>query len=149
LLAAVLAHSTVAADYVATTVIDIASLKPGVAAGLCAFGDEKNATGVFFRDGQIITWERHRGDHQELSRQTAPLGGKLSLRLTARLGYRFQMDVSATDDQWIPCGNATEAKDLPPWDRSVRVALTAGGVAGAEGVFDAFSLESLTAASGK
>ena len=148
-LAAVLARSTTAADYVATAVIDMTSLKPGCAVGLCAFGDEQNAMGVFVRDGQIITWGRHRGEHHELSQQAAPPGQKLSLRLTARLGYRFQVGASAGDDRWISCGNATEAKDLPPWDRSVRVALTAGGVVGAEGVFDAFSLQPLAMSSEK
>jgi len=148
-LTAVLARSTTAADYVVTAVIDTASLKAGAAAGLCALGDEQNALGAVFRDGMIITWGRHRGEQRELSRQPAPAGRKLSLRLTARLGYRFQLDVSTGDDRWIPCGDAADAKDMPPWDRSVRVALTAGGVAGAVGVFDAFSIRPLEMASGK
>lgn len=148
-LAAVLARPTTTADYAATAVIDTASLKPGVAAGLCALGDGQNAMGAVFCDGSIITWERHRGEQRELSRQPVPAGGKLCLRLTTRLGYRFQMDASAGDDQWVPCGDLAEAKDLPPWDRSVRVALTAGGKAGATGVFDAFSIAPLKPSPGK
>src|ERR1017187_8566591 len=49
----------------------------------------------------------------------------------------------ADGEKWIPCGEAADAKDLPPWDRSVRVALTVGGNANAEGTFDSFSVKPL------
>lgn len=142
-LAAVLARSTTAADYAVTTIIEVKSLKPGASAGLCAFGDDENALGAALSDGHIITWRRDKGVTRQLAQQPAPDASKLQLRLTARHGYRFQLAVSADGEKWIPCGEAADAKDLPPWDRSVRVALTVGGVAGAEGTFDSFSIKPL------
>ena len=140
-LAAVLARSTTAPDYVATTAIETKSLKPGSAAGLCAIGDGGNAVGAVFQDGNIITWRRDHGAQRELTRQPVPPGKKMWLRLTAKRGYRFQLQYSADGGKWNRCGDATDAKNLPPWDRSVRVALTIGGANGAEGTFDFFSIQ--------
>ncbi len=141
--AAVLARSTTRADYVATTVIDTRGLKPGATVGLCAFGDWQNALGIAYGDGQIITWHREKGASRILAQQPAPVAEKLYLQLTARHGCDFQLAVSTNGEKWIPCGPPAEAKDLPPWDRGVRVALTVGGVAEAQGRFDSFSIKPL------
>ena len=45
--------------------------------------------------------------------------------------HRFA--VSRDGRAWTDIGGEVEGRDLPPWDRGVRVALTAGG-AGEEGV---------------
>jgi xylan 1,4-beta-xylosidase len=148
-LAAVLARSTMSADYVATATIETKLLKPGAAAGLCAFGDSENAVGAAFQDGRVIIWRRDRGETRQLAQQPAPEAAKLFLQLTARHGYRFQLAVSADGKKWMPCGDAADAKDLPPWDRSVRVALTAGGAPNAEGVFDSFAIKPLETSAGK
>jgi xylan 1,4-beta-xylosidase len=142
-LAAVLARPTTAPDYVATVAIETGPLEPGGAAGLCALGDLENAMGAVFKDGSVITWRCDRGATRQLARQSAPDAKKIFLRLTAGQGYHFQLAVSADGDKWIPCGESADAKDLPPWDRSVRVALTVGGAAGAEGTFDSFSIRTL------
>ena len=142
-LATVLARSTTAADYVATTIIETKPMKPGSAVGLCAFGDSENAMGAALNNGGIITWRRDKGVTRQLAQQPAPDAPKLWLRLIASRGYRFQLAFSADGEKWILCGDAADAKDLPPWDRSVRVALTVGGVADAEGCFDSFSIKPL------
>jgi beta-xylosidase len=142
LLAATLARATLTPDYVATTILETRPIKAGASAGLFAFGDSKNAMGAVFSDGQVITWRRDKGVTRELGHSPAPRGPKLHLRLTARQGYHFQLAMSSDGKNWSPCGDAADAKDLPPWDRSVRVALTVGGVADAEGIFDSFSIES-------
>lgn len=142
-LAAVLARSTTAPDYVATATIETGSLKPGCAAGLCAFGDSENAMGAAFCDGRIITWRRDKGVTRQLAQQPAPDAPKLFLQLTARHGFHFQLAVSADGEKWQPCGEAADAKNLPPWDRSVRVALTVGDMPNAEGTFDSFSIKPL------
>jgi beta-xylosidase len=141
--AAVLARTTTAVDYVATTVVEIRELKPGCAVGLCAFGDLENAMGAAFCDGEMITWRRDRGTSRELTKEPAPGASKLYLRLIARSGYRFQFQVSTDGKNWRPCGEAVDAKNLPPWDRSVRVALTVGGIVNAQSAFDSFMMTPL------
>ncbi|HZI30959.1 MAG TPA: family 43 glycosylhydrolase [Candidatus Binatia bacterium] len=145
MLGAVLARPTLAADYVAATIVETKPLKSGWSAGLCAFGDSQNAMGVVFRDGNIITWRRDKGETHQLAQQAAPAGKKLFLRLTAHQGYHFQFAFSADGKKWASCGDVSDAKNLPPWDRSVRVALTVGGAADAVGQFDSFSLAPLDA----
>ncbi len=139
-LSAVLARSTTALDYIVTTAIETSKLQTNAAAGVCAFGDMDNAVGVVEQDRNIIVWQRDHGRIRELSRQSAPNGDKLFLRLVSRQGFNFQFAASEDGTNWISCGPAADAKDLPPWDRSVRVALTAGGAAGAEAVFESFSV---------
>lgn len=140
--AAVLARPTTAVDYVATTAFETAGLPPGCAVGLCAIGDPANALGMAFCDGQIITWRLTHGDLRQLGKQSAPATPKLYLRLAARYGFRFQFEVSADGTTWRT-GTPINAKNLPPWDRSVRVALTVGGTPNAEGTFDSFSMQPL------
>jgi len=141
LVAAVLARPTTSPDYVVSTAFETSSPKPGSAIGLCAFGDSENAVGAAYADNQIITWRRERGTTRHLAQQPAPAGSELHLRLTAHDGYRFQLEVSADGLHWENCGPATDAKNLPPWDRSVHVALTVGGIPDASGTFTSFSIE--------
>jgi beta-xylosidase len=145
MLAAILARSTTAADYEATTVVETRALRPGCSVGLCAFGDAANAMGVAFSKEGIVTWRRAKGSYRQLAQHEAIAGEKIHLRLTARQGYRLQLAVSPDGRTWKNVGEPEETKDLPPWDRSVRVALTVGGAADAEGVFDSFSIEPLRA----
>jgi beta-xylosidase len=139
-LAAVLARPTTTTDYAVTTAFETSPRKPGCALGLCAFGDSENAVGAAYCDGQIITWRRDHGHTRELARQAAPAAAKLYLRLTARQGYRFQLEAGADAAHWQPCGGAADARSLPPWDLSVRVALTVGGIPNAAGTFDSFEI---------
>jgi beta-xylosidase len=140
-LAAALSRPTTTADYVATATLETRPMKPGWAIGLCAVGDSENAMGAVFCNGSIIAWRRDKGVSRQLAQHPAPDAQKLHLRLTARLGYHFQLAFSSDGQQWLPCGAAADAKNLPPWDRSVRVALTVGGAADAEGYFDEFSIK--------
>ena len=144
-LGAVMARSTTAADYVATTAIDATTLKPGVAAGISAFGNLENALGLGLQDGKLVVWRRDHGEMRELWTGPSPKTEKIFLRLTAANGYHFQFATSKDGENWTDCGEAMDAKKLPPWDLGVRVALTIGGAPGAEGAFDSFSMRSLKA----
>jgi len=139
-LSALLARSTTALDYSVTAVIDASVLQTNVTAGVCALGDIDNGVGVATQDGAIVLWRRERGQIRELSREPEPAGGKLFLRMDSSEGFHFQFSTSTDGRQWIPCGEAADARNLPPWDRAVRVALTAGGATGAESVFESFSI---------
>ncbi|MDB6121232.1 MAG: beta-xylosidase [Pedosphaera sp.] len=142
---AVLARSTTTANYTATTSIDTASLKSGSIAGLSAFGDAANAVGLAIGNGKLILWRRDKGRVQRLSEVDAPPGDKLQLRLTAKEGYRFQFAASGDSEKWVSVGDDLLGKNLPPWDRSIRVALTVGGNEKAEGRFDSFRLTPIMA----
>jgi xylan 1,4-beta-xylosidase len=146
LLGAVLAQPTTTADYMATVVVETKNLQPAWAVGLCAFGDSENATGVAVTREGVIAWRRDKGAHRRLAGPQALAGERIHLRLAARMGYRFQLSASSDGTNWKDVGEALDTKGLPPWDRSVRVALTVGGAPDAEGSFDSFSIRPLTRA---
>ena len=133
LLGAVLARSTTVGDYTARTTIP--NLQPGVFAGLAAFGDPANAIGIAASDAKVVLWRRQKGRHEVLSESPAPKSGPVQLSFVGKNGHQFQFFVGAE-----PIGQDVHGKHLPPWDRNVRVALTAGGVEGAVRKFADFSI---------
>ncbi len=136
----VLARSTTTLDYVATAVIGTATLLPGTSAGLSAFGDANNALGLSVGDGKLTLWRRDRGVTTQLAQAEAQPGPKVYLRLTVSEGFKFHFAASADGQNWLAQGEDLPGKSLPPWDRSIRLALTVEGKAGAEGEFDSFRI---------
>ena len=137
---AVLAWSTTAGDYEATTVIDTRGLKLGAFAGLSAFGDPANALGLAVGEGKAVLWQREKSQHKTVAETGGVIWPSVYLRLTASGGDRFQFAVSSDGVTWKTVGASADGAFLPPWDRSVRVALTVGGVVGAEGRFNSFRI---------
>jgi hypothetical protein len=67
----------------------------------------------------------------------APSSDVVYLRMEAKEGHLFQFSVwDGRDWQNIAENQSLEGNYLPPWDRGVRIALTAGGVENAVGKFD-------------
>ncbi len=146
LLAAVLAQSTITPDYLASVVIDNGQLKDGWSAGLWAFGDPRNAMGVVVSRNTAQVLREVKGALRSLA-PSQKLNGKTTyLRLEARHGSEYHFAVSDDGATWTVLGTESDTKDLPPWDRSVRVALTAGGAADAEARFGSFSITPSAAA---
>ena len=141
LLGAVVARPTTSGDYEATTVVDTRGLKLGAFAGLFAFGDPANALGAAVGEGKAVVWRRENNQPRTVAELDGVIWPSVYLRLTARGGNRFQFAVSSDGRAWKPVGETAEGGYLPPWDRSVRVALTVGGVIGAEGRFNSFRVE--------
>jgi hypothetical protein len=135
LLGAVLARSTTTGDYVASSVLNVSGQKPGVMASLAAFGDSANAMGAGYKDQKVVLWRRDKGQHKQLAEIDSPKGEKIHLRLSAREGHSFHFSVSADGSTWVPIGEDLQGKHLPPWDRSIRVALTVGGAENASASF--------------
>jgi xylan 1,4-beta-xylosidase len=74
-----------------------------------------------------------------LAQGTAP--ATVQLRLTAAQGHLFSFASSADGGAtWQPIGSMVDDSALPPWDRGVRVALTAAGPVGASASFESFRL---------
>src|SRR6266545_2795267 len=140
LIGAVLARSTTSGGYEATTVIDTRGLKLGAFAGLSAFGDLANALGVAVGEGKAILWQREKNQNKTVAELGGVIWPSVYLRMTATGGNRFQFAVSSDGREWKTVGETAEGGYLPPWDRSVRVALTVGGVVGAEGRFNSFRI---------
>ncbi|MFL6274381.1 MAG: family 43 glycosylhydrolase [Blastocatellia bacterium] len=140
MLGAVVARTTTSGNYEATTAIDVSGLKPGVMAGLAAYGDEENALGIALGDGKVIVWRREKGKQQRLATRDAPRGPLIYLRMTARGGDHFHFAVGRDVNSWTEVGEQLNGEYLPPWDRAVRVALTAGGASGAAAKFDWFRI---------
>lgn len=114
------------------------SLELGVAAGLCAFSNMKQALGMVLQHGTIVIWHHNNDGNCNLEQQTALKMDKLFLRPTVWQSYYFQFSVSAYGKNWISCGDAADDKNMETWDCGVLVALTDGGVAGGEGGFVPF-----------
>ena len=141
LIGAIFARSTTTGDYEAIAVLKV----PGQgAAGIAAIGDQANATGLCVRDGKLVLWRRDKGNHKSLAEVEAPHDGKVQLRLQAAEGHIFRFSAKAGTEDWIYVGEPQPGDHLPPWDRSIRVGLTAGGTTNAA-AFDRFQMRPSTA----
>jgi beta-xylosidase len=140
-LGGVLARSSPSGNYTAVAVLSRKGLGAKTVAGLSAVGDLKNAIGIALHGSKLEVWRRQDNKHQTLTTLNAPAkGDTLYLRMTARKGYMLQFAVSPDGNTWTNVGGDQNGEYLPPWDRAVRVALTAGGVAEASARFDSLRI---------
>jgi xylan 1,4-beta-xylosidase len=139
-LAAVLARSTLTGDYKSTAEIESGKLEPGVSAGLAVIGDAHNALGLAVGDGKLTLWSRDKKGLTVSTQVDAPTAPKVFLRVTARNGVDFHFDVSVDAATWTPVGQNLTGMSLPPWDRSIRLALTVDGPGAASAEFDSFRI---------
>jgi beta-xylosidase len=142
----VLAVKTTTGDYTATTLLDVGALTPGTKAGLSAFGDMGNALGIVLDGDKLIIWRRQRSKSEFVATNAAPATPLLHFRMSAASGHRFRFAVSEDGKAWQNVGQDVdlEGNYLPPWDRGVRVALTAGGAENASAKFNRLQIASST-----
>ncbi len=146
-LGSVFARATSTGDYVAATRVDSTGLRPGVRAGLMAYGDRQNAVGVSVSHDRVTLWLRQKGVEREVAHAPVPAGAKaLDLRATVTDGSRFAFAFSRDGRSWQPIGGAADGSSLPPWDLATRIALTVAGPADARARFDWFTLDPATPA---
>jgi beta-xylosidase len=134
---------TTTGDYTAETVLERASLKPGIQAGLGAVGDAQNALGILVGDDKVSVYRRQKNKHEVVALVPAPSGNRFYLRMKATEGHRFRFAFSTDSKNWVNAGSAfdLEGNYLPPWDRGVRVALTVGGAENASAQFETLSMK--------
>jgi hypothetical protein len=134
----VLGVKTTTGDYTATTSLETRELKPGVSAGLSAFGDMANALGIVFDGDNLTIWRRQRNKTEFATTNAVPRSARIYFRMTASDGHRFRFAFSEDGRNWQTVGQDIdlEGNYLPPWDRGVRVALTVGGNESAFAKFD-------------
>lgn len=134
---AVLGRPTTTGDYVATTRVDTRGMRQGQLASLSAYGDNENAVGLSVSDGQLTVWRIEKGNKQTVAQAQAPAAGAaVQLRMTAKDGHLYRFAFSRDGREWTDLGGQVDGSYLPPWDRGVRVALTAGGAQTAPARFD-------------
>jgi beta-xylosidase len=142
-LGTVIGKRTMGADYTATAAIDRQTLPSGTMAGLTAIGDPDNAVGIAVSNGEIMLWSLKGGTMNTIASTPAPKGGLIQLRLTTKEGDKMQFAWSADGTTWNSLNQekAVDASYLPPWDRAVRVGLTAKGPENATAAFDWFRVD--------
>ena len=128
-LGAVLGRTAPAADSRAITLVDQTGMTTPASAGLAASGDRDNALGIAVAGGSVVAWRRQRGAQHQIAALPAP-GPRLYLQLSASDGHRYQLAFSRDGQAWTRLGGEQDGGELPPWDRGVRVALTASGTGG-------------------
>lgn len=138
---AVVARPTTVGDYTATTVVEMSGLSGGAMAGLSAYGEMENALGLSVGDGKAVLWRREKNEQRTLETISTPAGASLHLRMRAREGQRYRFSISRDGRDWKDVGDEVDGNYLPPWDRGVRVALTAGGARGATARFGYLRIE--------
>ncbi|MFT2009586.1 family 43 glycosylhydrolase [Pontibacter sp. 13R65] len=139
---ATLAQRTTAADYTATTSVNKSSVAGGTMAGLTAIGDQENAIGAAVRNNEILLWAVKGGKEEIVAKSAAPQAEAIQFRLTTTNGDKMVFAWSANGTDWTELngGKAVDAAYLPPWDRGVRVGLTAKGPATATASFNGFRI---------
>jgi beta-xylosidase len=137
-LGAVVARLTTTGDYDATVLVDTRGMKEGVVAGIAAYGDAENALGAATDGrGNVVLWRREKNEQKVVSTIANAVRSPLvHLRMTADDGRRYRFAVSEDGNRWRNVGDEMNGEYLPPWDRGVRVALTAGGAADASAKFE-------------
>jgi xylan 1,4-beta-xylosidase len=148
------ARSTLAGNYVATTLVDAASITAGARAGLAAFGNRDNVLAMTIEHPQqpaageapgdtlaVTVWQTQKGERRTLATELVGRRGMLHLRLTAKDRTRFQFAVSPDGRSWKTLPADAEAGFLAPSDLSVRVALLLSGPPNASASFGVFRLE--------
>jgi beta-xylosidase len=124
---AVLARSTTAGDYVVTTRIHRREIGAGAIAGLSAYGDNENALGASLNGNNVMLWRMEKGNNQTVARADVSKGESLYLQMRVREGHLYRFSFSWNQNDWTDLGEELDGAYLPPWDRGVRIALTAGG----------------------
>jgi beta-xylosidase len=129
LMGAVIARSTVSPDYTAETEVIVP--QQGMA-GLSTMGDRDDAIGAGLRRGKWVLWERRRHSMRVLATAKAPDSGSARVRVRAKDGSSVQFSYSVDAGKtWKKLGSEQSATFLPPWDRSIRIALYSGGTSAA------------------
>ncbi|MHC2992354.1 hypothetical protein OB13_12375 [Pontibacter sp. HJ8] len=141
-LGTVLAKRTMQANYTATAALSRSSVQNGTMAGLTAIGDHDNAVGIALQGREIILWSLKAGTLRLIAKTAAPSEDLMQLRLVTTNGDQMQFGWSTNGEAWnlLNDGNKIDASYLPPWDRGVRVGLTAKGPAGHTAAFDWFHI---------
>ena len=131
-ISAILSQPTTSANYVATVLIDTSVPRRGSLAGLSAYNGRDDALGIATGDGKILVYIRENKKHQIVKTVNAPQTSLLYLRMRVTEGWRYRFAYSSDGRDWKELEGEINGSFL----EGVRVALTAGGYAGATATFE-------------
>jgi beta-xylosidase len=137
---AVVAWLAMKPDFVATVSVDTSPGRLRGAAGLVVMGDCANVLGLGVSKDEIRVWEIKHGAYRPLAEKKLAVPPKAQLRVTSHHGATFDFAVRAEGGAWTAIAGQINGDDLPPWDRGVRVGVSAGGERNALGRFSHFNL---------
>ena len=140
-IAAAVARRALQQEYIATAILDVATLAPHTHAGLAAYGNAGNVLGIAYRDGEVVIFRRRRGRHAIVASVPAPSTDALRFRMTVSEGPQYEFAFAAGEGAWRKLGGNFHGGYLPPWDAGVRIALVAGGGPHAEARFKSLRVE--------
>lgn len=134
----VLAQATLSYSYEATTSIKV---QESTFSGLSGFGDINNAVGISANKDKIIIWKVQGNKRTIVAQTNTPAVTTIQFKLVTQQGNHLQFFYSIDGQKWESPGGVLNGDFLPPWDRSVRVALVSQG----EGLsyFDWFRMKEL------
>ena len=140
---AVLAIRSTRGNYEATTLVSLQGMKSGTWAGLSAYGDQNNALGIAVGPGRAVLWRRQTGKEEIVAEEAIRSPSSIYLRMRATDAHLFEFSTSIDGRQWSGFSKDFDIKGdhLPPWDRGVRVAITAGGTDNAPARFAWFRID--------
>ena len=148
---AIAARPTLAGSYVATAVVDAASVSAGARAGLAAFGNRDNLLAITVEHPtgagdprppdvlRVNVWRTQKGQQTTLTTDTLDNVRLVHLQVSATDRARFKFAVSSDGKNWKTLASDTEGGYLPPWDLAVRAALLVAGP-DASAAFDTYTL---------
>jgi len=115
--------------------------KTNAGAGFGIIGDDKNRAVVLFKEGKLQVITMKDGASRVLTEKKITPRKKIYLRMHVKDGHHLKFQYSLDGKNFIPLNDiAIDGAYLPPWDRAVRIGLTAQGESGTFAVFDDISI---------
>jgi hypothetical protein len=121
---AVLAQATLSDSYVAIT---RTTIQQHTYTGLSAFGDMNNAIGISANKDTTMVWQVQSNKRMIVAQVKTPAVDTIQFKLVTQPGQNMEFFYSIDGKAWMALGGAQNGSFLPPWDRSVRVALISLG----------------------
>jgi xylan 1,4-beta-xylosidase len=134
-------QKTVTGNYEATTGIRLK--KSTAAAGIGLIGDEKNTISAFIQNGRVQVVQLKDGKDSVLLEKEVPTKRMGYLQVKVRNGKEITFEYDSNPHKPVILNDTPiDGSFLPPWDRSVRVALISKGSLEQKAVFRYFQLYS-------
>jgi len=122
-------------------------VKSAASSGLALIGDNSNMVRMMVMNDKITISKLINAEEEVLMEKSIKTSGKLTLRLGVEDGQKVSFSYSVDGksfNELEPSG--IDAKELPPWDRALRVGLVASGKSNSYAIFDSFVLRNLAIA---